>query len=122
MYCFAGLCWEVPMFFRMLYKGFTGTIYRSHYILLLPIINSKIISTALVTVFYKIFATIYSNSPCNSIGRRVKHLVTQSSFQNNLILNVDLMCHWCIDNILGIIFIKINTDDVQNHITKFPLE
>ena len=68
------------------------------------------------------FATIHSNSPCNSIGSRVKHLVTQSSFQNNLILNVDLMCHWCVGNIIGIIFIKINTDDVQNHITKFPLE
>ena len=32
------------------------------------------------------------------------------------------MYDWCVDNIPGIIFIKINTDDVRNHITKFSLE
>ena len=40
------------------------------------------------------------------------------SFQNNHILNVDLMYHLCVNNIPGIIFIKINTDDVQNHYQK----
>ena len=43
-------------------------------------------------------------------------------FSNNLILNVDLTYDCCVDNIPGIIFVKINTDDVQNHITKCSLE
>ena len=37
-------------------------------------------------------------------------------------MNVDLIYDFCVNNIPGIIFIKINTDDVQNHITKFSLE
>ena len=68
------------------------------------------------------FATSHDKSPCDGIGGTVRCLVTQSSFQNNHILNVDLMYDRCANNIPGIVLIKINTDDVQNHITIFPLE
>ena len=68
------------------------------------------------------FSISHDKSPCDGIGGRVKCLVTHSSFQNNHILNADLMYDWCVDNIPGIIFIKINTDDVQIHITKFSLD
>ena len=34
---------------------------------------------------------IYGKSPCDNIGGTVTRLVTQSSFQNNHILKVDLM-------------------------------
>ena len=51
-------CWillrTLAMLFRMLRKGSTGKIHRSHYILLLPITKRKIISTASVTVCYQI--------------------------------------------------------------------
>ena len=61
------------------------------------------------------FATSHGKSPCDGVGGTVKHLVTESSFQNNHILNIDLMYEWCVDNIPGIFFI-------QNHITKFSLD
>ena len=44
----------IAMLFRMLCKGSTRTIHRPHYILLLPIIKSKNISTASVTEYYQI--------------------------------------------------------------------
>ena len=37
------------------------------------------------------FATSHGKSPCDGAGGTVKRLVIHSSFQNNLILNVDLM-------------------------------
>ena len=61
---------------------------------------------------WHVFATSYGTSPCDGISGTVKCLVTQSSFQNNHILNVDLIYDWCVDNIPGIIFNKIKTDDV----------
>ena len=68
------------------------------------------------------FAISYGTSPCHGIGGTVKCLVTQSSFQNNHILNVDLIYDLCVNNIPGIIIIKINTGDVQTHIANFSLE
>ena len=68
------------------------------------------------------FVTSHGKSPCACIGSIVIHLVTQSNFRNNPILNVDLMHDWCVDNIPGITIIKINTDDVENHVTKSSLE
>ena len=64
------------------------------------------------------FATSYGKSPCDGIGsakrlvthRLAKRLISQSSCQNNHILNVDLMHDWCVNNIPRVIFIKINTD------------
>ena len=67
-------------------------------------------------------ATSYGKSPCDNIGGIITRLVTQSSFQNNHILNADLIYDWCVDNIPGIIVIKIDTDDVQTHTTKLSLE
>ena len=69
-----------------------------------------------------LFATSHGTSPCDGIGGKVKQLVTQSRFRNNHILSVDLMHDWYVNNIPGIIFIKITTDNVQNHITRFSLE
>ena len=69
-----------------------------------------------------LFATSHGKSPCDGIGGKVKQLVTQSRFRNNHILSVDLMHDWYVNNIPGIIFIKITTDNVQNHITRFSLE
>ena len=40
---------------------------------------------------WHVFATSYGASPCDGIGGTVKCLVTQSSFQNNHISNVDLI-------------------------------
>ena len=68
------------------------------------------------------FATSYGTSPCDGIGNTVKCLVTQSSFQNNHVLNVDLIYDLCANNIPGIIFITINTYDVQNYIANFSLK
>ena len=184
-------CWILlrarAMLFRMLCKGFTGTIHRQHYIYFVAyykeqnhlssirycvlsdylhhnanvvhffvyhmLQNLKILLPRVSHVHYfsdgapsqyknfqnltnlihhqedhqlsaeqHFFATGHGESSCDGVGGTVKCLVTHSSFQNNLILNVDLMYNWCVDNIPGIIFIKINTDDVQNHITKFSLE
>ena len=67
-------------------------------------------------------ASSYGKSPCYNIGGTVTRLVTQSSFQNNHVLNADLIYGWCVDNIPAIIVIQINTDDVQTHTTKFSLE
>ena len=68
------------------------------------------------------FPISHDKSPCDGIGGTVKCSVTHSSFQNNHILNAALMYDWCVRNIPGIILIKINTDDVQIHITKFSLD
>ena len=55
-------CWillrTIIILFRMLCKVSTGTIHRSHYILLLLMIRSKIISTTSVTVCYQIIFVI----------------------------------------------------------------
>ena len=56
------------------------------------------------------FAKSYGKSPCDGIGGTVKHLTTQSCFQNNHIFNVDLIYDLCVNNIPGIIFIKTKTD------------
>ena len=61
------------------------------------------------------FATSHGKSP----GDGIEGIV---SFQNKHVLNVDLKFDWSVDNSPGIIFIKINTDDVQNRVTKFSLE
>ena len=61
------------------------------------------------------FATSHGKSP----GDGKEGIV---SFQNKHILKVNLKFDWSVDNSPGIIFIKINTDDVQNHVTKFSLE
>ena len=51
--------------------------------------------------------------------QKYKCLVTQSSFQNNHILNVDLIYDLCVKNVPGVIFIKINTDEMsQNFLCK----
>ena len=70
---------------------------------------------------WEFLATSYGKSPCGGIGGTFKHLVTQSSFQNNHILNVNLIYDLCVNKIPEIIFIKINTNGVQNHITNFFL-
>ena len=44
-----------------------------------------------------------------------KCLLTQSSFQNNHNLNVDLIYDSCVNNIAGIIFIKINSDETSEN-------
>ena len=62
------------------------------------------------------FATSHGKQPCDGIGGTVKRLAAKASLQRNLqnqILTLKAMFDFCVNNIEGINFIYISTDELS---------
>ena len=71
------------------------------------------------------FATSHGKSPCDGIGGTVKRLVARASLQATVdhhILTAREMLKWCEEHIMGITFLFVTADDVQENSTRFCLE
>ena len=71
------------------------------------------------------FATSHGKSPCDGIGGTVKRLVARASLQATVdhhILTAREMFKWCEEHIMGITFLFVTADDVQENSTRFCLE
>ena len=71
------------------------------------------------------FATSHGKSPCDGLGGTVKRLVARASLQAPLdgqIMTPKDMFEWCIENIPGITFHYISTEDVKANEKSFNLE
>ena len=65
---------------------------------------------------WNFFATSYGKQPCDGIGGTVKRLAAKASLQRNLenqIVTPEAMFEFCVNNIKGIEFIYISTDELN---------
>ena len=71
------------------------------------------------------FATSHGKIPCDGIGGTVKRLVARASLQATVdhhILTARKMFKLCEEHIMGITFLFVTSDDVQENSTRFCLE
>ena len=74
---------------------------------------------------WNFFATSHGKSPCDGLGGTIKRLVARASLQavtNNQILTPSQMFTWANQNIKGIKFFYVSSDDVQANAEQFQLE
>ena len=65
---------------------------------------------------WNFFATSHGKQPCDGIGGTVKRLAAKASLQRNLenqIVTPEAMFEFCVNNIKGIEFIYISTDELN---------
>ena len=71
------------------------------------------------------FATSHGKSPCDGIGGTAKRLTAHASLQmtsGQVISTPYEMFQWCQDNVFGISFFYVSSEDINNHVNQFHLD